>query len=177
MNFIKKYYLNKWLRNFVQSETDRKITVYTPKDARSICFFICGDKVNKVEELIQCIKTEYKEKEITIICYLSNKKGFNIIDIPPFLHKISSKEVGITGRIKEGTDTLFAKQYDMLIDLDTKTNVISLYLKTLLKADFRIGGSQTDYAYFDFVLCADEQRSIKDYLFNLEVYTSKLKGI
>jgi hypothetical protein len=177
MNFIKKYYINRQLCDFVQQKTDRNFRVHTLKDARSICFFICGDDTDKVEDLIQCVSTLYKEKEIVIICYLSRQKEFKTGNMPSFLYAVSAKDVGTTGRMKGNVQKIFSKQYDIFIDLDTKINLISLYLKTLLKADFRIGGNQTYYKYFDFVFCDDEQRSVKDYLSNLELYTSKIKGI
>jgi hypothetical protein len=176
MNFIKKYYLNKIVGNFVQKRTEGRGNVHALKDARSVCFFVGGEDADRVEELIQCVSTSYKEKEIAVICCVSNKKRFNINNMPPFLYAVSEKDVGITGGIHEDIHKIFSKKYDIFIDLDTKTNLISLCLKTLVKADFRIGGSQNQYEYFDFILCADEQRSIKDYLFNVELYTSKLKG-
>ena len=175
MNFIQKYYLNRRLRDFVRKKTGRKVHIYTLKDANSMCFFITGDDSNKVEELVKSVSI-YKEKKITIICYLPHKKELNITDIPPFLYTVSDKDIGLTGRISEQAKNIFSQQYNIFIDMDTKTDLVSLYLKTLPNADFRIGGSQMYYNYFDFTLCADEQHTIAEYLSNLELYTSKLKG-
>jgi len=155
---------------------DKKISVHTLKDANSICFFITNNDSNRVENLIKSVSI-YKEKKITIICYLPHKKDINIADMPPFLYIVSQKDIGLTGRVSEQAKNIFSQHYNIFIDMDTKTDLVSLYLKTLSNADFRRGGEQAYYDYFDFILCADEQRTIEEYISNLEVYTSKLKGI
>ena len=100
MNCIKKYYLNRRLRDFVRKKMDKKISVHTLKDANSICFFITNNDSNRVENLIKSVSI-YKEKKITIICYLPHKKDINIADMPPFLYIVSQKDIGLTGRVSE----------------------------------------------------------------------------
>ena len=175
MNCIKKYYINRRLGDFVRKRKGKKVDIYTLKDANSICFFITNDDSNKVEELVKTVSI-YKEKNLAIICYLPHKEDINMANMPPFLYTVSDKDIGLTGRINEQAKNIFSQQYNIFIDMDTKTDLTSLYLKTLPNADFRIGGSQMYYNYFDFTLCADEQHTIAEYLSNLEVYTSKLKG-
>ena len=177
MGWIKKYYLNRQLRDFVRKKTDKKTRIHTLKNANSICFFITDDNSNKVHELIKSVSI-YKEKKITIIYYLPHKKEINQTDMPPFLYTISQKDIKWTGLLNEEVQkNIFSHHYDIFIDMDTKTDLLALYLKTLPNADFRIGGEQTYYHYFDFILCANEQHTMKDYMSNLELYTSKLKGI
>jgi len=175
MNFIKKYYLNKGLRKFVQQKKDKKIIIQTINDANSVCFFVSGSDANKVNDLLKSIAI-YNEKKITIICYLPHREKLNIENSPPFLHFVSPKDISITGQIKKHVPDIFSQNYDIFIDLDTNTDLMSLYLKTLLNADFRIGGNREFYNYFDFTLCANEQYTMNDYLSNLEVYTLKLNA-
>ena len=176
MNFIRKHYINRQLKGFIKNGRRKQVRTHALKDANSICFFVRSDDANRIEELIEYAVAN-KEKKILILCYLPHKKDINIADTPPFLHVVSQKNVNMSGRINEqGLKDIFSQYYDIFIDMDTKTDLMSLYLKTLPKADFRIGGIQSEYKYFDFILCGDEQRTVKDYLYNLEVYTSKLKG-
>ena len=175
MNFVKKHYINRRLRNFIERKKGRKVNIHTLKSANSVCFFISDTVPNRLENLVQYITTN-REKKMTIICYGTNKKTSENENTLPFLYTISQKNVSMTGKIKEDLSAIFSQHYDIFIDLDTKTDLTSLYLKTLPNADFRIGGNQEYYNYFDFTLCANKQHTIKDYLSNLEVYTSKLNA-
>jgi hypothetical protein len=174
MNFIKKYYLNRYLRSFIRQKEERKISIHTLQNANSVCFFISSTDSNRLEELVQYVSAS--RKKMIIICYCSNKETAENYNTLPFLYTISSKDVSITGKIKEQLSDIFSQHCDIFIDMDTKTDLISLYLKTLLKVDFRIGRNQECYNYFDFTLCTNEQHTLKDYLSNLEIYTPKLKG-
>ena len=175
MNTIQKYYLNRHLREFIRKKIDKKIDERTLKDTSSICFFITGDDLNRVEELLTCISSFYKEENVSIICYFTDKKEFKMEKFPAFLYVVSEKDVSLTGRVSECLQKIIEKKYDIFIDLDTKTNLLALYLKTLPKANFRVGSNQQNYVYFDFTLCADEQHSIRDYLSILDIYMSKIK--
>jgi hypothetical protein len=138
-----------------------------------VCFFISGTDSNRLEELAQYVSAN-SEKRMTIICYCSNKKTAKNENSLPFLHIVSPKNISITGKIKEQASDIFSQYYDIFIDLDAKTDLISLYLKTLPKVDFRIGRNQEYYNYFDFTLCANEQHTLKDYLSKLDIYILKL---
>jgi len=172
MNFVKKYCLNRQLRDFLQKRVNKNVNVHALKGANSICFLIRGGDSNRVDELLK-IASQYKEKKMVIVCYLSSNERFNMTDTPSFLYTLSSKDVGLTGRIgDEKLKNIFLQHYDIFIDMNDKTDLISLYLQTLFNADFRIGGNKLFHKHFDFVLCADEQRSLKEYMSNLELYTS-----
>jgi len=176
MHFLKRYCLNRRLRSFAEGEKKRQINVISLQEARSVCFFITCENPQQVEELTR-YTAKNPDKKITVICYLPAKNTAENAPMLPFLHTISSKDVGWRGQIKKQTlKTIFLQQYDIFIDMNTKTDLTSLFLATLPKADFRIGGTQQQYRYSDFTLCADEQHTLEEYLFNLELYTSKLKG-
>jgi hypothetical protein len=176
MNFVKKQYINRRLRSFIEQKKGREINIHTLKKTNFVCFFITYTNSKRLEDLVQYVFAN-REKKMTIICYCPNKKTSENENTLPFLHIISQKNVSMKGQIRGQLSDIFSQHYDIFIDLDTKTNLMSLYLKTLPKADFRIGGSLEYYNYFDFTLCANEQYTIKDYLNSLEIYTSKLKTI
>jgi hypothetical protein len=173
MNFVKKHYINKRLRSFIEQKKGRKVNIHTLKNANSVCFFLTYTNSERMEELVQYVFAN-REKKMTVICYYPNKKTSKNEKTLLFLYTVSQKNVSMTGKIKENLSDIFSQYYDIFIDLDTKTDLTSLYLKTLSNADFRIGGSLEYCNYFDFTLCANKQHTIKDYLSNLEIYTSKL---
>jgi len=176
MNLIKKQYLNQRLQRFIEQKKERKMKVRTLQEANSICFFVSAKDSSRLEELIQYI-SENDEKKMTVICYCPTKKMAENKNMFPFLHTVLSKDVSTKGQLNEQVqETIFSRHFELFIDLDTKTNLTSLYLKTLLQADFRIGANRKYYRYFDFTLYTKEQHTIKDYLCSLDIYTSKLKN-
>ena len=174
MNFIKKYCLNRRLSIFNRKRKEEQTNIYALKEAKSICFFITLNVVEKLEELMKCISRFDNKK--TIICYLPKTELPQNMAMLPFLHTISNKDVNLIGGMNEQVKNIFSQHYNIFIDIDTEQDLMSLYLKTFLSADFRIGRNKEYYNYFDFTLCADENYNIKDYISNLEKYTDKLKG-
>ena len=176
MNFIQKYCLNKRLNAFIPKRKGEQTSIYTLKEANSICFFITLDAMEKLSELIECVSS-FKDKKIVIICYLNGEELPESIDTSLVVYAVSKKDVSIMGRVAERLqEKIFSQRYNLFIDMDTKQDLMPLFLKTFLNADFRIGRNEKYYDYFDFVLCADEQCSMKKYILNLEKYISKLKG-
>jgi hypothetical protein len=146
------------------------------KGTQSVCFFLTCDTSGKLEELIRYTSSQDKKKR-TIICYVpSDKLIDNTIDTTS-VFIITQKSIKITGKIdKQIWETIFARHYDIFVDTDIKSDLSSLYLKTLFEADFRIGRNSQYYKYYDFILCMDEKYTIREYISNLETYTLKLKG-
>jgi len=175
MNFVKKHYINSRLRSFIEQKKGKKVNIHSLKDANSVCFFVTYTYSECLGDLVEYVSAN-SEKKIIIICYCTNKKTPENEKTLPFLYTVSQKNVSTTGKIKGELSDVFSQHYDVFIDLDTKTDLTSLYLKTLPNADFRIGRNQEYYNYFDFTLYANKQHTIKDYLSNLEIYTSKLNA-
>ena len=176
MNFIQKHCLNQRLNGFIQKRKGEQTSIYTLKEANSICFFITLDIADKLTELVNYVSA-LENKKTVIICYFNGKKLPENMEKSPILYTVSRKDISITGRVREQVrEKIFSQHYNIFIDMDTETDLISLYLKSLPNADFRIGRNEKYYNYFDFTLCAGEQYNIKEYISNVEKYTSKLKG-
>ncbi len=179
MNFIQKHYLDRQINNFVEKRRKEQTHIYTLKEANSICFFITFDTVDRLEELIKSVSV-YNGKKVVIICYCPSNKipeNMNMDDNVSFLYFILRKDISLTGRISEQIQkNVFSQHYDVFVDVDTNSDLISLYLKTFPDADFRIGRNGECATYFDFTFSVDQHYTIKDYISNLEVYLSKLKG-
>jgi hypothetical protein len=135
----------------------------------------------KWEEMKQCAQViGKKEKRIMLLCYspfknipVQEEKGMDM----PTVYPLSPKDIHCLGQLKKAeVKQLFTQYYDMFIDMDIQSDGYSLYLKTLVKAGFRIGRNKDYYPYYDLTLCADETYTIEDYIRTLDRYTSKLKG-
>jgi hypothetical protein len=175
MNFIQRYYLKRQLNTFVEKQRKKQRNIYTLKETQSICFFLTCDTFDKLEELIYTSLRDRHKR--TIICYLPSVKSIeNRID-KTSVYMITSKAIKWTGRLdQQMREKIFSQHYDLFIDTDIKSDLNSLYLKSFIDADFRIGRNSEYYQYYDFTLCVGEQYTIKEYISNLETYTSKLKG-
>ncbi|MDR1182310.1 MAG: hypothetical protein LBL13_10085, partial [Bacteroidales bacterium] len=176
MNFIQQYYLKRQLNSFVAKRTEKQKSIRTLKESHSVCFFLTYDTSDKLEELIRYISLQNKKGKI-IICYLPSGKIIeNKIDTT-CVHLITQKAIKATGKLdKQVLENIFSQHYNIFIDVDIKPDLSSLYLKSFLDADFRIGRNSEYYKYYDFTLCVNERYTIKEYINNVETYISKLKG-
>ncbi|MDR1459997.1 MAG: hypothetical protein LBI60_07260 [Bacteroidales bacterium] len=176
MNFIQQYYLKRHLNNFVTKRTKTQKNISTLKESHSVCFFLTYNTFDELEELIKLISRQ-KEKERMVICYLPSGKSIAREINNLSVHLLTHKVIKPTGTIdKQVKENIFSRHYDIFIDMDIKPDLSSLYLKTFVDADFRIGRNSEHYKYYDFTLCVNERYTLKEYISNVETYTSKLKG-
>lgn len=178
MNFIQRYYINKRLTNSVKKRKDKEIKISPFDTLKTICVFATYHGDDKYKELIEGVNyLEKKGKKVSIFYFLNQKKIPEVMSNKLDINFVYKKDISSTGLINNHAQKELKNQhYDISIDTDTRPDKLSLYLKTFIDTDLRVGRNEKYYDYYDLTLCVDETHTIKDYFLNLETYITKLQG-
>jgi hypothetical protein len=178
MNFIQRYYINKQLTNSVKKRKNKEIKISPFDTLKNICVFATYHGDEKYKELIEGINyLEKKGKKVSIFYFLNQKKIPEVMSNKLDINFIYKKDISFTGLINNHAQKELGKQhYDIFIDTDTRPDKLSLFLKTFINTDLRVGRNEKYYDYYDLTLCVDEKHTIKEYFLNLETYITKLQG-
>jgi hypothetical protein len=176
MNFFKKHNLNRQLTRFAKASNNRKRQFCTIEEAKSVHLFATCRSLETVYQLKAWADLLlHKGKQVMICCLTNNKSICDILQQENNL-VIDSKDFNITGNLKSNIKKILTNQkYDLLIDTDIEADMESLYIKSLIDAEFRIGRTAAYSSFYDFIVLCNEQYSVGDYIKNVDIYTKKVK--
>jgi len=166
---IRTYWYHYFLQKALQQKSfEQKSIVF--KQVKKIAILFQADQKDNLAEINKFIDKLQKEgKSIDVLAYSNQKetpKDF------PFL-VFGKKETDLFFRPKkEILDTFLAKEYDILINLDTQNNNPLSYLAALANAHLRVGPLTADTFCYDLMI--DEHKGIASFLNKTELYLNKM---
>jgi len=176
MNFIQKYSFKKSVSRFIALKNKEKICVCSLEEAHSVGILYTFESPEALEQLLKSVQVLRKNKDTVVVyCYISKEQKISINHKEECVF-ISEKDFNFVGVLKKEMLGLIQKHsFDILINLNRKDTLISVYLAGKIKAKFRIGRCDESKEYCDIVIySSNENYSMEEYFHSINEYSKKI---
>lgn len=167
---FRMYFYKKALQQKLQQQTiKRKTTDF--QQAKTIGILFDATDLAQREVILKYAKTlEKQAKKVKLLGYLNDKQCQENLTFPHYSNKeISWKLEPQSESIQQFLQT----PLDILMVLNTQTNIQFEYISTLAKANLRVGAFTDNIYAYDFMVDTSAKKNLKDFILLVEKYLNK----